>query len=146
MSTETRYRYDPSAYREVFEHHFTYLAGLRRNSERFASRPALHDPGSGRRWTYAELWADTGHVAANLAAAGVGAGDVVTFDLLNGPEFALLWIAAQRLGAIASPINFRLAAGEVAHVLADSRPRALVYDASVAAVVTDALARSDHRP
>jgi acyl-CoA synthetase (AMP-forming)/AMP-acid ligase II len=140
------YQYDPAAYRAVFERHFTYLAGLRRNSHRFATRPALHDPASGRRWTYAELWADTGRLACGLAAGGVRAGDVVTFDLLNGPEFALLWIAAQRLGAVASPINFRLAAGEVAHVLDDSAPRAFIFDASVEAVARDALARANHAP
>ncbi|MBV9193756.1 MAG: AMP-binding protein [Solirubrobacterales bacterium] len=140
------YRYDPVAFREVFEHHLTYLAGVRRNSRRFASRPALHDPATGRRWTYEQLWADAGRLAAGLAEAGVRAGEVVVFQLLNGPEFALLWIAVQRLGAIASPINYRLAAGEVAHVLGDSRPVAFVFDASVAEVAEDALARSAHRP
>jgi acyl-CoA synthetase (AMP-forming)/AMP-acid ligase II len=142
MST---YRYDPTAFRDVFEHHFTYLAGVLRNRRRFASRPALHDPATGRRWTYEQLWSDTGRLAAGLAAHGVRAGDVVVFQLLNGPEFALLWIAAQRLGAVASPINFRLASGEVAHVLEDSRPRAFIYDASVTSVARDALARAAHR-
>jgi acyl-CoA synthetase (AMP-forming)/AMP-acid ligase II len=142
MST---YRYDPTAFRDVFEHHFTYLAGVLRNRRRFATRPALHDPATGRRWTYEQLWSDTGRLAAGLAAHGVRAGDVVVFQLLNGPEFALLWIAAQRLGAVASPINFRLASGEVAHVLEDSRPRAFIYDASVTSVARDALARATHR-
>jgi acyl-CoA synthetase (AMP-forming)/AMP-acid ligase II len=140
------YTYDPTAFREVLERHFTHLAGVRRNSRRFASRPALHDPSTGRRWTYAELWADTGRLATGLSHAGVQAGDVIVFDLLNGPEFALLWIAAHRLGAIAAPINFRLAAGEVAHVLEDSRPKAFVYDPSLTTLARDALARASHEP
>jgi acyl-CoA synthetase (AMP-forming)/AMP-acid ligase II len=140
------YRYDATAFREVFEQHFTYIAGVRRNSHRFAARPALHDPDSGRRWTYAELWADAGRVAAGLAGAGVRPGDVVVFQLYNGPEFALLWLAAQRLGAIASPINFRLSSGETAYVLDDSRPRAFVHDAGLGDMVRDALARAEHRP
>ncbi len=140
------YRYDPALFKQVFEHHFSYLAGVRRNSLRFASRPALHAPESGRRWTYAQLWEDSGRLAAGLAELGVVAEDVIVFDLLNGPEFALLWVAAQRLGAIAAPINFRLAAGEVAHVLDDSRPKAFIFDASAAAVATDALALGVHRP
>ena len=140
------HRYDPTAFREVFEHHFTYVAGVDRNSHRFASRPALHDPASGRRWTYAELWADVGRLAAGLADAGVGPGDVVVFQLYNCPEFALLWLAAQRLGAVASPINFRLSSGETAYVLDDSRPRAFVYDAALATLASDALARAEHRP
>jgi len=140
------YRYDASAFRDVFERRFGYLAGVERNSHRYAARPALHDPASGRRWTYAELWRDSGRLAAGLRAAGVAAGDVVVFQLFNGPEFALLWLAAQRLGAVASPINFRLSPGETAYVLDDSRPRAFVYDAALQAVAGDALARAGERP
>lgn len=146
MSGETAYRYDPGAFREVFEHRFTYLAGVQRNSHRFATRPALHDPAGGRRWTYAELWSDTGRLARGLTGSGVGVGDVVVFALLNCPEFVLLWLAAQRLGAIAAPINFRLSAGEIAYVLDDSLPRAFVYDQTLSAGAGDALDRARHAP
>ena len=146
MSTDVSYRYDPTRFREVFEHRFSYIGGVQRNSVRFASQPALHDPASDRRWTYAELWVDSGRLAAGLSSAGVGSDEVIVFDLPNGPEFALLWLAAQRLGAIAAPINFRLAAGEVAHVLDDSRPRAFIYDVSVAGVAADAIERASHTP
>ncbi len=146
MSIDVSYRYDPTRFREVFEHRFSYIGGVQRNSRRYGSRPALHDPATDRRWTYAELWRDSGRLAAGLSAAGVGSDEVVVFDLLNGPEFALLWLAAQRLGAIAAPINFRLASGEVAHVLDDSRPRAFVYDLSVAGVAADAIERAGHMP
>jgi acyl-CoA synthetase (AMP-forming)/AMP-acid ligase II len=140
------YRYDPSAFRQVFERHFTYLAGVQRNSHRYAGRHALHDPAGGRRWTYAELWADTGRLAASLAEAGVRAGDAVVFSLFNGPEFVLAWLATVRLGAVAAPINFRLSPGEVAYVLDDSRPRAFVYDAALAETAAAALMRADHEP
>ncbi len=140
------YRYDATAFRAVFEESFTYIGGVERNSHRYASRPALHDPATGRRWTYAELWEDAGRLAAGLAEHGVAAGDVVVFSLFNGPEFALLWLAAQRLGAIAAPINFRLASGEAAYVLDDSAPAAYVYDRSLAEVVADALRQAGARP
>ena len=140
------YRYDPAPFREVFEHHFTYLAGFERNTHRYARRPALHDPATGRRWTYAELGTDVDRLAAGLAGAGARAGDVISFQLLNGPEFALLWLAAQRLGAIAAPVNFRLAPGETAHVLDDSRPAVHAYDASLAETTRAALEAAEHRP
>ncbi|HXD66741.1 MAG TPA: AMP-binding protein [Solirubrobacteraceae bacterium] len=146
MSGETTYRYDPSAFREVFERRFTYLAGVYRNSHRYARRHALHDPATGRRWTYAELWADSGRLAAGLEERGLEAGDVVVFDLFNGAEFVLVWLAAQRLGAIAAPVNFRLSPGEVAHILDDSRPKAFVYDAAVAQTAAAALSRANHSP
>jgi acyl-CoA synthetase (AMP-forming)/AMP-acid ligase II len=146
VSASAPYRYDPTAFREVFEQRFTYLAGVERNSHRFAARHALHDPATGRRWTYAELWADAGRVAAGLMARGVGPGDVVVLQLYNGAEFALLWLAAQRAGAIAAPVNFRLAAGEIAHVIDDSRPRAFVHDGALAGVAGEALGRAAHAP
>ena len=146
MTESPSYRYDPTAFRAVFERRFTYLAGVERNSHRFADRPALHDPAAGRRWTYAELWADTGRLASGLAAAGVQAGDAVVFSLFNCGEFVLLWLAAQRLGAIATPINFRLSAGEVAYVLDDSRPGAFVYDQALMNTAGDALTMAEHQP
>jgi acyl-CoA synthetase (AMP-forming)/AMP-acid ligase II len=146
LSSAAPYRYDPSAFREVFQRHFTFLAGVHRNSHRYATRPALHDPASGRRWTYAELWDDAGRLAAGLQAHGVTRGDAVVFSLFNGGEFVLVWLAAMRLGAVAAPINFRLSSGEVAHVLDDSRPSAFVYDAALAATAADALARAGHEP
>ena len=146
MSSTPQYRYNSEPFRQVFEHSFGYLAGVRRNSQRFASRPALHDPVSGRRWTYAQLWEDSGRLAAGLYEHGVRAEDVIVFDLLNGPEFALVWVAAQRLGAIAAPINFRLAAGEIAHVLDDSRPKVFILDSSLATAGAEALWLADHHP
>jgi acyl-CoA synthetase (AMP-forming)/AMP-acid ligase II len=146
VSAVSPYRYDPSAFREVFERQFSYLSGVQRNSHRFAEHAALSDPASGRRWTYAELWADAGRLADGLRGAGVSPGDALVFSLFNCPEFVLLWVAAQRLGAIAAPINFRLSAGEVAHVLDDSRPRAFVFDETLARTAAEAITLAEHQP
>jgi acyl-CoA synthetase (AMP-forming)/AMP-acid ligase II len=146
VSAVSPYRYDPSAFREVFERQFSYLSGVQRNSHRFASHPALSDPATARRWTYAELWADAGRLADGLRDAGVVPGDAIVFSLFNCPEFALLWVAAQRLGAIATPINFRLSAGEVAHVIDDSRPSAFVFDETLQRTAADAITLAEHQP
>jgi len=140
------YVYDPAALRSVFEERFTFLAGFRRNVRRYATRVALHDPMTGRQWTYLQLGADVDRLAASLKDHGVVTGDVVVFQLFNTPEFALFYLASQRLGAIASPINFRFSPGETAHVLADSRPRVFAYDSSLAAATREALSLSDHQP
>lgn len=139
-------RYDPTPLREVFDRRFTFIAGFRRNVDRYANRPALVDPSTGRRWTYSELGADVGRLAGGLAARGVRHGDVVGFQLLNGPAFALTYLAAQRLGAIASPVNYRFSPGETAHVMDDSQPAAYLFDATLAADVTVALGLAAHRP
>ncbi|HYC82430.1 MAG TPA: class I adenylate-forming enzyme family protein, partial [Solirubrobacterales bacterium] len=141
------YRYDASAFRAATERRLGYLAGVARNAERFASRPALSEAGGANRaWTYAELWREVEQVAGALAARGVRPGETVVFQLFNGPEFALCWLGAMRLGAIPTPINFRLAAGETAHVLGDSEPAAFVYDAELAAAAEEALALAPQAP
>ena len=147
MSTPgTAYRYDPTAFREVFERRFTYLAGVERNAT--ATPPGT--PSTTPRRTAAgptrELWEDAGRVAADLAAPGVGAGDVVVFQLHNGPEFALLWLAAQRLGAdrLADQLPPRRR-GDRPRARRQP-PRGFVYDAGLAAGARDALALASHAP
>ncbi|RCG24725.1 long-chain fatty acid--CoA ligase [Streptomyces diacarni] len=138
--------YDPGAFRAVFEQRFTYWAGFSRNTHRYAHSPALSDPATGRSWTYAQLGEEVERVAAGLAAAGVGPGDLIAYQLFNGPEFALLYLAAQRVGAVGSPVNFRLAPGETAHVLDTGSPVVFVYDTAVAERAGQALALAEHRP
>jgi acyl-CoA synthetase (AMP-forming)/AMP-acid ligase II len=140
------YEYDPTAFRGVFERGFGYLAGVARNASRFADQLALAEAEGERTWTYAELWRDVERLAGELAARGVRPGETVVFQLFNGPEFALCWLAAMRLGAIPTPINFRLSAGETAHVLDDSRPAAFVFDAELGAQVREALGLASHSP
>ncbi|HTT95883.1 MAG TPA: AMP-binding protein [Solirubrobacterales bacterium] len=140
------YEYDPAPFRGVFERDFGYLAGVARNASRFADRPALGEAEGGRTWTYAQLWRDACRLAGELAARGVRPGQTVVFQLFNGPEFALTWLAAMRLGAVATPINFRLSAGETAHVLDDSRPAAFIFDAELGTQAREALGLASHDP
>ncbi len=140
------YVYDPSALRDVFDRHFTFGAGFWRNVHRYAERLAMLDPATGKSWTYAELGNDVNRLAAGLADRGVGPRDVITFQLFNSPEFALLYLAAGRLRAIAAPVNFRFSPGETAYVLDDSLPKAHVFDAALAGATADALRIAAHRP
>ncbi|NNC11967.1 AMP-binding protein [Planctomonas sp. JC2975] len=138
--------YDPSELRRVFENHFTWAAAFERNTHRYASRPALTDPPSGRSWTYRELGTVAGRLVEGLHSRQVGVGDIVGYQLMNVPEFAFLYIAAQGLRAVSSPMNFRLAPGETAHILDQSRPAVFVYDAADAANVAAALELAAHAP
>jgi acyl-CoA synthetase (AMP-forming)/AMP-acid ligase II len=138
--------YDPSPLRNVFESHFTYATAFERNTHRFGTRTALTDPPSGRSWTYAELGLVTGGLVAGLAERGVSVGDIVAYQLMNTPEFAFLYVAAQGLRAVSSPMNFRLAPAETAHILNDSKPVVFVYDTDTRADVEAALALAEHTP
>jgi acyl-CoA synthetase (AMP-forming)/AMP-acid ligase II len=144
--TETRSDYDPTRFRDVFETSYTYANGFARNTHRFAGRPALREPDSGRTWTYAELGADVDRVGGWLLRHGVGRGSVVMAELFNSPEFAVLYLACHRIGAVFSPTNFRLAPDEVGFIIEDSAPVVLVYDAARADDIRAALASAPHAP
>jgi fatty-acyl-CoA synthase len=60
---------------------------------------------------------------------------------LNSLELVEAWIAALRLGAIAVPVNFRLAADEIAFVLDDSGATAVVVDLALEPVVAQVRTR-----
>jgi acyl-CoA synthetase (AMP-forming)/AMP-acid ligase II len=70
----------------------------------------------------------TARLAGGLAASGVGAGDVVGLLSYNCPEVLETIFAANHLGAIAMPINWRLAGPEVRYLLEHSGARAFVCD------------------
>ena len=140
------YTYDVTMFRDTFETRFTYLNGFLRNVSRFGTRPALHDPLSGRRWTYRELNAEANRLAHALRADGVGKNDVVMFALLNSPEFVFCYLAAHKIGAIACPVNYRQGAGEIALMIDDSCPKAFFYDAEFGALSGEALELAGHRP
>lgn len=91
-----------------------------------------------RTWTYAALATEVARLADGLASAGVGPGDHVGLLLRNRPEFVALFYALMRLGAVAVPMDVRLQAPEVAHVLADAEIRLLLHDSDLAERVATA--------
>ncbi len=96
----------------------TPAAALARWAARQPRKTAIVD--GSRRLTYAELDALIGRVAAGLAACGVGSGDVVSSQLPNVLESALLCFATNRLGAIHNPIVPIYGAREIRFILAEA--------------------------
>ena len=85
----------------------------------------------GETTTYGEMAARATALAGGLSGRGVGRGDVVAILSYNCPELLETIFAANRLGATAMPINWRLAAPEVRYILEHSEARALVCDQSL---------------
>ena len=94
--------------------------------------------------TYAAMSEWSSAVAGGLAARGVGPGDVVALLSYNNLEFLATIFAANHLGAIAMPINWRLAAEEVCYILDHSRARVLVCDGALLDLANDATRLVDH--
>ena len=83
----------------------------------------------GREITYAGLAERMARLAAALGGGlGVGRGDRVAFLGFNNPEMIALLFACARLGAILTPLNWRLAAPEHRRMLDDCAPSALLVE------------------
>jgi acyl-CoA synthetase (AMP-forming)/AMP-acid ligase II len=92
----------------------------------------------GETTTYGEMATRAAALAGGLSERGVRQGHVVGLLSYNCPEFLETVFAANYLGAIAMPINWRLAAPEVRYILEHSEARALVCDESLADLANEA--------
>jgi fatty-acyl-CoA synthase len=88
--------------------------------------------------TYGEMARRAAALAGGLSERGVARGDVVALLSYNCPEFLETIFAANFLGAIAMPINWRLAAPEVRYILEHSGARALVCDDRLLTLASEA--------
>ncbi|HEY7909268.1 MAG TPA: long-chain fatty acid--CoA ligase, partial [Thermomicrobiales bacterium] len=102
---------------------------LDRSAQHFPEKPAIVF--EGRTLTYRALRAAVDRAAHGLVAMGVEAGDRVALFLPNIPEFAITYLAAQKVGAIAVAINAMLTTEELRYVLADSGARVLFTTATL---------------
>lgn len=140
------YTYDVRMFKETFEYEFTYIKGFMRNVHRFAQRPAVTCTQREKTWTYEGLNKEVNKLAHALLQDGVGKNEVVMYQLLNSVEFVYCYLAPQKIGAINSPINFRLSPGETAFIIDDSQPAVFVYDAEIKETAEQALAMAKHKP
>src|SRR5437763_12316998 len=90
----------------------------------YTDREALVD--HRHRVTYGELLARVDRTAAALQSVGVGPSDVVTIQLPNWVEFAYVFFACERIGAIANQIGPDFRSREVEYIVRFSESRAFV--------------------
>ena len=86
-----------------------------------------------RTYTYGDLNAAVNRLAHLLAHLGGKSGDAVGLLLYNCAEFAIGFLACQKLGAISSCLNYRLSAGPIAHAVLQEKLKALVFNAEFSA-------------
>jgi len=109
----------------------------------------------GREFTFGEIESRSNRLAHALVARGMGTGDRLCVYLVNSVEMIDLYLACVKLGVIFVPINILYREREMAHILADAAPRALVTDADLvvsaeiwrpADLVAEAAGLSELRP
>lgn len=107
-------------------------------------RHALMQPGApalrfqGETTTWGQLHDRVSALADALHRRGVRYGDRVVVLMLNRTEFVEALLAANKLGAIAVPVNFRLAPPELAFLLDDCAARVLLTEPALAPVAVAA--------
>lgn len=106
----------------------TILDKLVRAGARRATRCALAI--GERRFTFSDLEGGSNAAARVLRGHGVTHGDRVAIFADKGLEWILAYLGALKLGAIALPINPAYRERELAHILPDAAPTAVVIDPS----------------
>jgi non-ribosomal peptide synthetase component E (peptide arylation enzyme) len=93
----------------------TLATVLARRVRETPQREALTD--GSRRLSYRELAHGIDRMAARLRALGIGRGDVVTIQLPNWIEFAFVFFALERLGAVAVTVSVDFRSRELEYIM-----------------------------
>ncbi|BBY81010.1 long-chain-fatty-acid--CoA ligase [Mycolicibacterium pulveris] len=116
-----------------------YLA-RRQNWTNQLTRHALMQPDGvalrflGQTTTWRELDERVANLAGALNRRGVEFGDRVLILMLNRTEFIEAFLAVNKLGAIAVPVNFRMTPPEIAYLVGDCQAKVIITEAVLAGV------------
>jgi len=88
-----------------------------------------------RRYTFRELTERAFRLADALHRLGLRLQDRMAMLAMNCPEYIEFYWAAEASGLIAVPLNFRLAAPELAQIINDCAPLSLTFEAQYADTV-----------
>lgn len=105
---------------------------LERHAMMQPDAPALRFVGNTMTW--ADLRRRVAALAGALSGRGVGFGDRVMILMLNRTEFVESVLAANMIGAIAVPLNFRLTPTEIAVLVEDCVAHVMLTGAALAPV------------
>lgn len=101
-------------------------------------RLAMVDLHTGRRFTYADFDIRVGRLAGALrAATGVSKGDRIAVLAHSSTDLFELQFSCARLGAIFTPLNWRLTLAELTYIVGDAEPLALFDDPGFAETARD---------
>ena len=98
----------------------------------------------GSELTFGALDRRSNRAANALASLGVGKGDRIAYLGKNSHLYFEILVGAAKLGAVMTPVNWRLARPEVAYVLNDCQAKTLFVGPGFKTVVEDIEDRLDH--
>ncbi len=92
-----------------------------------------------RRLTYGALLEEAGRVAQGLDGLGFSKGDRLLVIMQNRWEMVVAYFAAQMIGVVVTPINWRAEAGELEYFLEDSGAKAVLFEPVAEAAVAGSI-------
>ena len=102
----------------LVHHYVEYYA--RNNPE----RPCVTQAASS--WSYQKMDQCSNQLANGLLSLGVSRGQRIAILGENSPEHYLMFLAASKIGAVAVPLNYRLAPAEVAYIINDAEAKMML--------------------
>lgn len=136
---------------ETFERLSTYTVWrvLEESARRLPNKVAVVE--GDRRFTYAELLANSERLAADLSALGLGKGDIAAVYLPNSVELVTVFYALQRLGTAIAWVNPNYRETELRFILDNCGAKALFlfqewagFDCLSAALTLEGLTALEH--
>ncbi len=84
------------------------------------------------RLTYRELNERVNRIANSLADLGVVLGDVIAIMSRNSADYGMTYLAAAKLGAVTTGINYNFRDSEISYQLEHSEPKVVVVESTLA--------------
>ncbi len=113
---------------------FNLAAHVLRHGDALADKLALIVPGQAgqERWRYRDLASAVRGTGTGLLAAGLNPGDIVLMRLGNTLDFPIAYLGAMAAGLVPVATSSQLTTPEVAGMIADLDPAAILRDPKVA--------------
>ncbi len=109
--------------------HQTFAYILEKKAGLHPDHIAIKEADTGRTYTYRDVNCRASQLAGALKDASVGRGDRIFCLTTNTVEYIDIFMAASRLGAILTPVNYRLSHIEIMKIMNDAKPKAFIFDA-----------------
>ena len=106
---------------------FAYI--LEKKASLHPNDMAIKEGDTFKSYTYSELNCRANQLASAFKDSGVRKGDRVFCLTSNTVEYIDIFMAASRMGAILTPLNYRLSPVEMMKIITDAEPKAFIFDA-----------------
>ena len=97
---------------------------------------------NGAAWSWQQLDSLSARLAAALTGSGLVPGDRVSVQVAKSPEAVALYLACLRAGLVHHPLNPDYTPAELAYLLGDAEPAAIVCDPAAEAMLGDLAGRA----